>query len=285
MIEFTIKSNSEIRLSKAVFQYNQQISYAHLMSLLRKKDVMVNGRRVNKDVLVRYGDVIRLYTTVYTPETYRYDVKKVYENEHLLIFYKPKGLETQGDISLEAFARRQFPYAEACHRLDVNTDGLLIVAKSCEVKEIIVREMNEGKIQKYYLAALYGTLNAPVIDKSAFIVKDSEAGVSRVFNDKTAGALPIRTVFTEKAVFPGWTLAEIRLHTGRTHQIRAQAFQLGNYVLGDGKYCPDKVRRQFPFKKQALSAYKLHFDTDSDVFDGLHGKTIAVECSLSEYLG
>ena len=284
MLEFTVKTNSEIRLSKAVFQYNPQISYAHLMSLLRKKDVMLNGKRINKDAFVHSGDVIRLYTTIWTADTYQYEVETVFENDSLLVYWKPKGLETQGEISLEAYARRAFPEAEACHRLDVNTDGLLIVAKSLDKKEAIVREMNEGRVEKFYLTALYGTLASAKIDKTAYLIKDSALGISRVVDGKIPGAMPIRTLFNEVATFPGWTIAEVRLYTGRTHQIRAQAFQMGNYVLGDGKYCPDKIRRKFPFKKQALSAYKLHFTSSAEEFNGLTGRTLVHDCELTEFI-
>ena len=75
MIEFIVNNNTQIRLSKAVFQYNPSISYGHLMSLFRKKDVMVNGKRTGTDITVKKGDVIRLYTTVHTPETYVYNVE------------------------------------------------------------------------------------------------------------------------------------------------------------------------------------------------------------------
>ena len=284
MIEFTIKNKCEIRLSKAVFQYNPSISYGHVMTLLRKKDVMVNGVRTNKDVLVKSGDLIRLYTTVHTPDTYVYDVETVFENDHVFVFWKPKGLETQGEISLEAHAKRLCATALACHRLDVNTDGLLIVAKSEQAKDAICKQMNDGHIQKFYLTALYGRLSAPKIDKSAFIVKDADKGISRVIDGKTAGALPIRTVFSELGVLDGFTVAEVRLFTGRTHQIRAQAFAMGNYVLGDGKYCPDKIKRQFPFKKQALTAYKLTFDTDIAELNGINGKTLQHECALLDMI-
>lgn len=283
MIEFICDTNGT-RVSRLVLLRYPMISYSHLMSLFRKKDVMVNGKRIKEDIAVKIGDSIRIYTDVYTSDTYKYNVETEYEDDNIIIFWKPKGLETEGDISLSAYAKTICPDSFACHRLDVNTDGFVIFAKGEIARKAVVKAMNEGGISKYYLAALYGKLERPYYDIKAYIKKDKDASHCVVVDKKQEGALPIRTVVKEIAYLNGFTLAEIKLFTGRTHQIRAQMANIKHYVLGDGKYCPMSINKQFSFKKQALSAYKLVFESDSDILKSLKGRTFVHKCGLSDIL-
>ena len=279
MIEF-IHDTKPTLLSKAVTSRYPSISYSHLRLLLRKKDVRVDGVRVNEDVQVHRGAVIRVYTTVKTAEDYDYDVETVYEDDNLFIFNKSKGLETEGDVSLLSYARRLNPNAHPVHRLDVNTDGLIIVAKSEKARDLLVEQIKSRNIEKHYACAVYGALTGNKT-MSAYLLKDATKSKVTIYDKKVDGAVKIITEYTVIKSFPDYTVLDVNLITGRTHQIRAHLSHIGHPILGDGKYGRRDINRRFPFKKQALTSYKLIFHTTGELAY-LSGKIFSIKTKLFE---
>ena len=257
-----------------------QISYSHLRSLFRKKDVLVDGLRVKEDVKVNSGVVIRLYTTIYTKDDYVYNVETIYEDDNIFIFNKPKGLETEGEISLLSYARRSCPTAQAVHRLDVNTDGLIIVAKDENVADLLITEIKNRRIEKHYVCAVLGHTGASK-RLEAYLVKDVKNAKVAVFDKKVDGSVKIITEYETIKQHMDYAILDVNLITGRTHQIRAHLSHVGHPILGDGKYSTREVNDRFPFKKQALTSYKLIFHTEGKL-SYLDGKTFSINSPLLE---
>lgn len=277
MLEFVYTGKSTT-LTKAVTSRYPSLNYSHLRSLLRKKDVMVNGVRIKEDVEVLSGATIRLYTTIHTSADYDYRVGTVYEDDNIFIFNKPKGLEVEGDVSLITYARKLCPTAEAVHRLDLNTDGLIIVAKGNSVAEILKEEIKNRRIEKHYVCAVYGhTGSAKRLE--GYLKKDATKGKVTVFDTRVDGAVKIVTEYKTIKNFEDYSILDVNLVTGRTHQIRAHLAHVGHPILGDGKYGTREINSKFNFKKQALTAYKLIFKTTGKL-DYLNGKAFTISSPL-----
>lgn len=277
MLEFRY-NGKPTTLIKAVSSNYPSLSYSHLRALLRKKDVLINGARVKEDVTVTDGSIIRLYTTIHTADDYKYDVEKVYEDDYIYIFNKPKGLEVEGDISLITYARRLCPTARAVHRLDLNTDGLIIVAKSDEVADILKSEIKNRRIEKRYVCAVYGHTGGSK-RLEAYLKKDATKGIVKVYDNRVDGSVKIITEYTTLKSFSDYSILEVNLITGRTHQIRAHLAYVGHPILGDGKYGTREINSKFPYKKQALTAYKLIFHTEGRL-GYLNDKSFEIDTEL-----
>lgn len=281
MIEFVFKGDKG-RLTKVISAQYPSLSYNHIRSLLRGKDIMVDGKRVKEDMEITSGSTIRLYTDIKTPDEYEYKVTTVYEDDNLFVFFKPKGLETEGDISLLSYAKKLCSTAVAVHRLDVNTDGVIIVAKHEKAGDLLKKAIKDKDIKKYYLSAVYGETK-PSDRLVAYLVKDSEKSTVKIYDKEIKGGLKIVTEYKRLFTDGKMSIVEVNLLTGRTHQIRAHMAHIGHPVLGDGKYGKRDINKAFPYKKQALTAYKLLFETKGEL-SYLNGKVIMVDTDLSVYL-
>lgn len=279
MIEFTHDTKPTL-LTKAITSRYPSISYSHLRSLLRKKDILVDGVRVKEDIQVQSGAVIRVYTTIKTAEDYDYKVDTIYEDDNLFIFNKPKGLETEGDISLLSYARRIAPTAQAVHRLDINTDGLIVIAKSNRAKDLLMDAIKSRQIEKHYVCLVDGTLTGNKTI-SAYLLKDATKSKVTIYDKKVDGSVKIITEYTVIKNYPDHTLLDVNLITGRTHQIRAHLSHIGHPILGDGKYGREDINKRFQFRKQALTAYKLIFHTTGEL-EYLSGKMFSIKSKLFE---
>lgn len=281
MLEFEYKGEKS-RLTKALQREYPSLSYSHIRSLLRSKDVSVDGKRVKEDVEVSCGSKIRAYTDLRDKDDYVYNVKTVYEDDNLFVFFKPKGLETEGDISLLSYAKKLCPTSCAVHRLDVNTDGVIIVAKSEQVGEALKEAIKNREIKKYYLVAVYG-ITKDFSRETAYLVKDSQKSTVKIYPREVKGGLKIITEYKRLYAGQDMSVIEVNLVTGRTHQIRAHMAYLSHPVLGDGKYGKREINKNFPYKKQALTAYKIVFNTTGSL-EYLKNKVIQVDTDLSSYL-
>lgn len=187
----------------------------------------------------------------------------LYEDSHLIVLSKPAGLLSQGEHRgepnlvdwLRGYLGRN--YVGLIHRLDRNTSGVMVVAKRTKSAQRLTRSLQEGKIHRSYLAWLIGTVPAPV-QWTHQLLKDSSTNTVRVVKSggKIASltATPLQCKNWKQI---GITLAEFRLETGRSHQIRVQAAHEGFPLLGDTKYA---TRSGAPhFTRVALHSHRLEF--------------------------
>jgi 23S rRNA pseudouridine1911/1915/1917 synthase len=189
----------------------------------------------------------------------------LFEDTHLVVLSKPAGLLSQGektgDENLVDWLRDYFGrhYVGLIHRLDRNTSGIMIIAKRTKSANRLTTALQEGKVQRIYLAWLVGHLPKEV-RWTHYLKKDPIKNLVQVCKNKEQGkesilsAKPIR-YHVEKGT--QLTLAEFRLETGRSHQIRVQSTYEGFPLLGDQKYA-GKAQLN-PFHRVALHSYQLEF--------------------------
>ena len=189
----------------------------------------------------------------------------VYEDEAILVINKPAGLVVhpgsgnwQGTL-LNALLHHApqlagIPRAGIVHRLDKDTSGLLVVARTLEAQTDLVRQLQARTVKRHYLALAYGSIACDG-------VVDAPIGRHPVQRTKMAvvgGGRAARTYYHVLERFARATLLECALETGRTHQIRVHLASIGHALVGDPVYGPRRVAQALPaFARQALHAWRL----------------------------
>lgn len=277
MEEFVFRGTSR-NLSKATAINIPVLSYGYFRKLLRKGDIRVNGVKVREDVKLNDGDVVRIYFDYASlrPEP-------VFDNVDIAVFYKPSGISSEGENSFSELVKKFYPDFILCHRLDTNTDGLIIFAKSVKAAEETEEAFRKRNIEKRYLALCYGTGLKSGVYKAYLrkIPDQSRVVVSDVKERDSVEIVTILSVLSEKK---GLSTVEVELVTGKTHQIRAHLAFLGHQIIGDPKYGKETVNRLYGKRKQCLTAYKIVFRIPSGGLSYLNGTEIALpKEKLREY--
>ena len=264
-------SGKEQKLSRFFSSEYPFFGYSYFRKLLRDGDIKINDKRTHEDVVIHAGDVLQLYIkdkgNVFSPTV-------LYEDDNIVAYYKMKKVPSQGEGSFEELIHRYVDEGYIlCHRLDTNTDGILLFAKNEKVFDEIKRIFKRKEIDKYYRAEVYGIIRESGIYKD-FIVKNADESRVFVSADRVANSMEAILEYKPLEERENSTVIEIRLITGRTHQIRAQMAFHGHFVIGDGKYGKEEINREFKRKTQQLTAYKLVFQVQEGFLKYLDGKEI-----------
>ncbi len=264
------KVEKPIKLSKFLLEsYGAELSYGALQKLIRNKDIKVDGKRINKDILLSVGQEIVVY---YDGE--KADITPLFESDGVFVFYKPPTL-TSEDFALKV--NNIYKGLELCHRLDRNTAGLLVFAKGLAYNEML-KAFKERTIEKRYLAEVYGKLNHPNATLESYLVKDGEQSTVKVYDSEVKGSVKIITEYQTLEERVETTLVEVKLITGKTHQIRAHFAHIGNFIIGDNKYGDSEINKKFKSKRQKLIAYYLKFNFDKNsILYNINGKEVKLE--------
>ncbi len=263
-----------LRLDQALAKMLPQHSRARLQGWIRDGLVSLDGAPVSEPKRkVRSGETV-LLAEVPLPEQQAFAAEAialdvVFEDEHLLVINKPAGLVVHpaaGNWSgtlLNALLYRYpgaalLPRAGIVHRLDKDTSGLMVVAKTLEAQTDLVRQLQARTVKRQYAAlakggiAGGGTVNAPI----------GRHPSQRIKMAVVPGGKPAVTHYRVVEQLPGATLVECSLETGRTHQIRVHLAHIGHPLVGDPVYGSGQGKAVLPaaalaFPRQALHAWRL----------------------------
>ncbi|WP_195266967.1 RluA family pseudouridine synthase [Eubacterium sp. 1001713B170207_170306_E7] len=287
MKQYTIDENSgNQRLDRYLSKLMPQADRNFLQKMLRKKRIKLNGGRAEPKDTVHSGDTVQVYFSDETIEGFQEkksqrhfdltpEIKKifeppVYEDDHLLVINKPAGLLSQadasGDISLIDAARTYQKKNAAdnteafevviSNRLDRNTSGIILMPKDYPTLQAVNAAIRERQALKEYHTIVSGVLDTPGT-LTGFLAKDTGENKSTIVNQAEKGAKEVRMDYRPLADNGKFTLLEVTLHTGRSHQIRSQLANFGFPVIGDHKYGDAAVNRQF-IQKYKLKHHLLH---------------------------
>ena len=147
------------KLSNFLLGNIENLSSNLFYKTLRKKDIKINGKRVNTDILIHENDEILVYISdALLKPTISLDI--IYEDDNILIINKPIGIEVTGNNSLTSIVHNLYKTSEflpmPCHRIDRNTIGLVLFAKSQSSLDILLNKFKSHEIEKHYLALVYG---------------------------------------------------------------------------------------------------------------------------------
>lgn len=270
---------------------------SHVYLILRSGQVRVDGGRVKPDHKIALDQEIRIPPVriaekseqIRAPDAVLNRLREaiVYEDEHYLAICKPAGLASHGGTGIAygvieaARGWGKYDFLELAHRLDRDTSGVLLLAKSRPGLLRAQRAFREGLADKRYFALIVGRLQGGARDVDAALVKRSIPGGERFIDIDEEDGKPSKSRFVPQAHYKDATLCEVHIFSGRTHQIRVHALALGHPVAGDRKY--GLRDDQKPIRDKGLRRMFLHSHFLQLPADGEFGKLI-INAPMTEEL-
>jgi len=299
MKNFIITANDNLkRIDNFLMKILPQLSRNEIFALLRNNKVKVNRKKIKYDFRLSFNDSVDIYLNDQYFKTEindlfkftKNDLKIIFEDENILLLNKPIGLITHEDSSekihtllnklkLYMFESEQWDPKEEqtfepslCNRLDRNTSGIVIAAKNIES----LRNMNEiirnNEIKKFYYCVVYNKINKKEDTLYAYHQKNVHKNIVKIISAPQVGYKKIITRYKVIKSTNNYSVLEVELLTGKTHQIRAHLSYLGHPIIGDNKYSNKYIDKDIRFKTQLLVSYKVIFKADNEYFKYLNKK-------------
>ena len=281
-----------------------------LYKSIRTKKIKVNRKRAENNTVLMEGDTIQCFLAeeffgkldeadgvTLSLDRIQPKLDIVYEDENILLLNKRPGVSVHEDedskvntliAHVQAYLYQKGEYnpkdeqsfaPALCNRIDRNTGGIVIAAKTAEALRVMNEKIRLREIDKLYLAAVHGIPERKEATLTGYLIKDEKLNKVRVFDkNPPKGAKNIITKYKVVATRGSDALIEVELLTGRTHQIRAHMAYIGHPLIGDGKYGVNKGDRAEGYKYQALYSYKLRFAFEGEptALEYLNGKEFSI---------
>ena len=262
------------RIDNYLLRIAKGVPKSHIYRILRSGEVRVNGRRVQQTYRLAIGDELRIpplrtgEPSSVVPVPAGKPLPVVYEDDALMVVDKPAGHAVHGGSGVSfgvieqlRAQRPELRMLELAHRLDRETSGLLIVAKKRSALTALHDMMREGRMEKRYFALVAGHwLNAMQHVRAPLFKYLTASGERRV--RVSAEGKPAHSIVRLIKRWPKFSLLEVELKTGRTHQIRVHLAHLGFPIAGDDKYGDftlNKTLESEGLRRMFLHAAKLTF--------------------------
>jgi 23S rRNA pseudouridine955/2504/2580 synthase len=261
------------RIDNFLLRQLKGVPKSHVYRVLRSGEVRVNSGRIQPEYRLKVGDRVRVPPVRVSASRPKLVLKPIsfpliHEDPSLLVIDKPSGTAVHGGSgvshgvieSLRA-ARPEAKMLELAHRLDRDTSGLLVVAKKRSALVELHRMLREGEVEKIYMAVVKGAWQGGKRELRESLHKYVNARGERRVSVHDGGQTAVTRVKPLK-VGAQFSLLELRLMTGRTHQIRVHLAHAGHPVLGDGKYGDFELNRALArqgVKRLFLHARRLAF--------------------------
>ncbi len=269
------------RLDNFLFRIAKGVPKSHLYRIVRGGEVRVNKKRASVDTRLSLGDELRVPPIRVSSAPKKEEARPIddielpilYEEEHILVVDKPAGLAAHGGSGISfglierlRAARPNQPYLELVHRLDRETSGVMMLAKSRKALVRLHEMIREGNLHKSYKTLVLGDwVNDRQHIKAPLYKFVTASGERRVCVDEQKG-LPSHSIFQLIHRFGDVSYLSVDLKTGRTHQIRVHAQWAGHPLVGDDKYGDFEANKRIAkgslgiaFKRMFLHAYRLEF--------------------------
>lgn len=298
MKEFIIQKNEENqRFDKYLKKLLPNASTSFLYKMMRKKNIVINKKKVEGNEKLKAGDVVSIFLSDETFDKFHvnledlkreYDhlkslnlkgLKIVYEDSEMIVADKPYNMLSQkasnkdlsaneyllgyminkGELTFEEY---QTFRPSVVNRLDRNTTGLLLFGKTLNALQDLGEGIRDRKIEKYYRAVVAGELKE-ALELKGYLLKDEKTNKVSFHKEQVEGSDYIETGVKPISSKNGLTLVEIHLVTGKTHQIRLHLSTIGHPILGDMKYGDERTNKKYyeshKVNHQMLHAYRLEF--------------------------
>lgn len=269
-----LKENEKVRIDKFLSS-NLNLSRNLIKDSIKNCNVKVNGKKINPSYVLKNGDLVDIEIIEEKKEEITLeDINDlnnqiVYEDEEILVINKNKGLivqssigneKTLSDILYEKYLKEgiTLPGEDGrrgiVHRLDKDTSGLMVIAKTENAYKFLIEEFKERRTKKKYKTIVKGIIKEDENEIDMPIGRDE---VNRHKMKVRRDGKNARTVFRVIERLGSYTYLDVRIYTGRTHQIRVHLSKIGYPILGDEIY--SKGKNKFDIKGQVLQSYFLEF--------------------------
>lgn len=298
------------RLDKLLAKFLNQAPKSFLYKMMRKKNIVLNGKKCTGNEKLKQGDSIKLFFSDETIEkfsagTYAIPKKEkinmlpiIYEDEQILLMNKPVGVLSQkakdSDVSAveilinylmetDQLSKEQFRtfHPSICNRLDRNTSGILVAGKTLPALQEMNRFFKERTIAKYYRCLVKGRVIKSEDYIKGYLVKDQKTNKVSITKKRTEEGVPIETEYCVIQSNDEVSLLEVHLITGKTHQIRAHLASIGHPIIGDYKYGDKQInemyRQAYGLKSQLLHAYRLEMPSSNGSLAYLNDRKFVAE--------
>ena len=306
MKNITIKTNdANKRIDSFLQKVFPNLPESLIYKYIRTKKIKVNNKKIKPNYRLSTEDVISLYikdeflensVSEFNFKKSPVNIDVIFEDDNLIIINKPPGLIVHPDkeCKVDSLINRiknylyqkgqynpenELSFAPALvNRIDRNTSGLVIAAKNAASLAILNEKIKKREINKFYLCIVTGKLEKKSDTLKGYLEKNESQNKVYIKNSYDSKS-SLKTILTSYKVIkeiPNYSLLEVHLLTGRTHQIRAHFSHIGHPILGDGKYGKNSINKAVKYKYQALCSYKLEFDfkSNSGILEYLNKKEI-----------